>query len=148
MNAEVSPIAQGDERLWHGGIPGLRVGDIIKPGHGRRVHEGCPWCMAREEGKAHLGIDGPSRHPDRVYATTHRLYAKHYASLWGRGDLYRVEPVGDLEPSTEDSIEAYTAPAFRVIAVYERAVLLSMTERRRLFREWAAADDAKVASHD
>ena len=41
-----------------------------------------------------------------MYATTDRLYAKHYASLWGRGDLYRVEPVGELLESTEDLIPA------------------------------------------
>ena len=43
--------------------------------------------------------------------------------------------------STEDSLETYTAPAARIVAVYERAVLLTMTERRRLDREWAAADE-------
>lgn len=129
-------------RLFHGGIPGLRVGDLIEPGHGRRHHDGCPWCEARAKGEAHLGMDGPSQRQDRVYATSSRLYAKHYASLWGRGDLYRVEPVGEAERSTEDSIETWCAPALRVVAVLDRAVLLTMSERRRLDREWAAADRA------
>ena len=130
-------------RLWHGGIPGLRPGDLIEPGHARRVHDGCPWCEARAEGLAGPGgIDGPSREPGGVYLTTSREYARHYASLWGRGDLYRVEPVGDLTRSTEDTIESYTAPAARVIAVYARAVLLTWTQRRAIVREWAAADHA------
>ena len=126
--------------LYHGGIPGKRIGDLIEPGHTRRTHDGCPWCAARETGDAFLGIDGPSGHEDRVYATTNRLYAKHYASLWGRGDLYRVEPVGELAASTEDSIETFTATALRVASIYERAVLLTMSERRRLAREWGSAD--------
>lgn len=126
--------------LYHGGVPGLRPGDIIRPGHERRTHDGCPWCQARIVGDAYMGMDGPSLVPDQVYATTDRLYAKHYASLWGRGDLYRVAPVGDLTRSTEDSVESYTAPALRVVAVLDRAVLLTMTERRRLFRRWSAAD--------
>lgn len=130
--------------LFHGGVPGLRAGDLIEPGHERRTHDGCPWCEARARGEAGPGgIDGPSHRPDRVYATTSRLYARHHASLWGRGDLYRIEPLGDLEPSTEDSIESFTAPALRVAAVLDRAVLLTDTERRRLFREWTAADKAR-----
>lgn len=128
--------------LFHGGIPDLRAGNVIEPGHGRKAHAGCPWCAARAAGRAHLGMDGPSLHGDRVYATTNRLYAKHYASLWGRGDLYRVEPVGQLELSIEDHIESFTAPAFRVAAVLDRVVLLTDSERRRLLREWTAADAA------
>lgn len=129
-------------RLYHGGVPGLRVGDLLEPGHERPRRDGCPWCEARSKGEAHLGIDGPSRHPDRVYATTSRLYAKHSASLYGRGDLYRVEPVGEATRSTEDSIESWTAPKFRVIAVLDQMVLLTDRERRRLWREWRIADRA------
>lgn len=126
---------------WHGGVPDLRPGDLIEPGHERAVHDGCPWCEARANGEAGPGdIDGPSLRSGRVYLTTSRLYAKHYASLWGRGDLYRVEPIGDVEPSSEDTIETVTASAARVLSAYERAVLLTMSERRRLLREWSAAD--------
>lgn len=128
--------------LFHGGMPDLRPDDLIEPGHARRHHDGCPWCEARAAGGAHLGIDGPSARADRVYATTNRLYAKHYASLWGRGDLYRVEPVGELERSAEDSIESYHAAQLRVAAVLDRVVLLTWSERRRLAREWEAADRA------
>jgi len=125
---------------YHGGIPGLRIGDLIQPGHERKHRDGCPYCEARAKGEAHLGIDGLAKRPDRVYLTTNRLYAKHYASLYGRGDLYRVEPVGAVEPSTEDTMPTVCAEAARVVSVYERAVLLTMTERRRLNREWAEAD--------
>lgn len=127
-------------RLFHGGVPDLRAGDLIVPGRERRHHDGCPWCEARQNGGAHLGMDGPSQHQDRVYLTSNRLYAKHYASLWGRGDLYRVEPVGDLERSTEDTVETFMASSARVVAVLDRAVLLTMSERRRLYREWGEAD--------
>lgn len=90
-------------------------------------------------------IDGPSQQHG-VYVTTHRLYAKHYASLFGRGDLYRVEPIGDLRPSTEDSMPTFVCDRARVVQVYERAVLLTMTERRRLFREWGEADANHIAN--
>lgn len=91
-------------------------------------------------------MDGPSQRPDRVYATTHRLYAKHFASLWGRGDLYRVITDGQVEPSTEDSFESYCAERLFVAAVLDRSVLLTMSERRRLFREWGEADKRRAVS--
>ena len=88
-------------------------------------------------------MDGPSL-MSGVYFTSSRLYAKHYASLWGRGDLYRVEPVGDAVPSSEDSFETWVAPAARIIAVLDRAVLLTNTERRKLSKLWEAADLEKM----
>ena len=45
-----------------------------------------------------------------------------------------------MERSTEDSIETWTAPSARVVAVVERAVLLTWSQRRRLLRLWAEAD--------
>lgn len=72
--------------------------------------------------------------------TTSRLYAKHYASLYGRGDLYQVLPVGAIAPSLEDTIETFMASSAVVTAVYDRAVLLTASERRRLIREWGEAD--------
>lgn len=138
-------------RLFHGGVPGLRVGDVIEPGHERRTHDGCVYCEARAKGQTavspegHL-IDGPSQRQDRAYATTHRLYAKHYASLWGHGDLYRVTTDGAVESSTEDSFETVCAERLVVAGVLDRAVLLTWSERRRLWREWGEADAKLEAS--
>lgn len=126
--------------LFHGGVPGLRIGERIEPGHERLAHPGCKWCEARAQGGAYLGMDGPSWHADKTYSTTSRLYAKHYASLWGYGDLYRVSLIGEGEPSLEDSMPSMISPALRVEAVLDRAVRLTPSERRKLTREWDAAD--------
>lgn len=134
-------------RYWHGGAPGLRPGDLIQPGHERRQHDGCRFCEARANGQAVVApdgslIDAPTERPDRVYITGDRDYARFYASLYGRGDLYRVEPVGVCEPSTEDHFDTWCAEAARVVAVVDRAVLLTPGQRRSLDRKWAAADRA------
>ena len=92
-------------------------------------------------------LDPATEHPDMIYLTPVRDYARYYASLWGRGDLYRVEPVGELVRSTEDTIETWMAPAARVVSVPERAVLLTWTQRRRLWRIWGEADAAHEAAH-
>lgn len=126
---------------YHGGIDGLKPGDILRPGMERKHHDGCAYCEARANGEAHLGID-PLSERHEVYFTPNRLYAKFYASLFGRGDLYRVEPIGPVTKSTEDTMETWTAPEARIVSVYERAVLLTWQERRKLNREWAAADKA------
>jgi hypothetical protein len=125
--------------FYHGGFPGLKPGELLVPGNQRQHHDGCPWCEARENGQAHLGMDGPSERPE-VYFTPIRLYAKFHASLYGLGDLYRVEPVGEPRLSLEDTIETWTAPQARVVSVYDRAVLLTNTERRALDRLWRNAD--------
>ena len=125
-------------RLWHGGVPGLRAGDLLTGGHHRATLPGCAVCAARAAGTS--PIDAPSRHGDQVYVTTDREYARHYASLYGYGDLYRVEPVGDLTPSVEDSIPTWVTPSARVLAVYDRAVRLTWSQRRALSRTWRAAD--------
>lgn len=132
-------------RLWHGGVPDLRPGDLIVPGRERRHHDGCPFCEARRAQAAGGDvpvIDGLAERRHQVYLTPSREYARHYASLWGRGDLYRVEPVGDVVRSTEDTIETWTAPAARVLSAPERAVLMTPGQRRALDRIWATADAA------
>lgn len=132
-------------RLFHGGVPGLRPGDLIEPGHTRKAHDGCAWCAARAVLPPTL--DGNAGHADQVYLTPHRMYARYYASLYGRGDLYQVEPIGDLVRSTEDTVETWRAPAARVLVAVDRAVLLTMSERRRLDRQWADADRTAAAAH-
>ena len=108
------------ERLWHGGVPGLRPGDLITPGHHRLGITGCPICAGRDAGNTNQ-IDPPSRRPDKIYLTTSREYARFYAAL-SRGDLYRVSPVGPVQRSAEDTIATYMASSARVVAVYARAV--------------------------
>lgn len=65
-------------------------------------------------------------------------------SKYPLGDLYVVEPVGDVEPSTEDHFPTWTTPAARVVSIYDRAVRLTPHRRRTLMNRWAAADAAAL----
>lgn len=124
--------------LYHGGAPGLRVGDILDPHHDRPIHDGCETCRANAEaakaGHGYDGTDGPTHIKTHVYATPAKWYAKLHASLYGYGDLYRVEPIGILQVSTEDDVETIMAPTMRIVAVADRAVRLSNRERRQIMR--------------
>ena len=151
---------------YHGGIGGLSVDDVLVPSP-PVVTDGCPICVARSNGHSltigayrawaqRLGprgqaivrglegqpdnapIDPPSA-KDAVYLTTSREYATWYAARTG-GDLYEVEPLGELEPSTADHFPTWTTDSARVCAVLRRRVQLSRHERRDLNRMWQKAD--------
>lgn len=119
---------------YHGGMPGLRVGQTLVPSPPNFLDD-CPICQAKKAG-INIGIDPPTAHPDRIYITTDRDYGRFYASKFPRGALYVVEPVGELEPSTEDYFPTWKVAEAKVRAVYDRYVQLTMTQRRSLQRRW------------
>lgn len=153
-------------KLYHGGKAGLNVGDelVPSPPHG---DDGCPICVGRREGRTvtvreyrawlvqfgararpvlemlegapdNAPVDPPSQR-EAVYITTSHDYARWYAAR-SHGDLYEVEPVGELDPSTEDPFPSWTVPKARVTAVIERGVRLVRRDRRSLMRAWGKAD--------
>jgi len=107
---------------YHGGPPDLRVGDLIEPqpmDRGRHLVDGCPVCEARKNGKP---SDYDQNHRfDRVYVTTDKFVAKCFAAGYPRGSLYRVEPIGDLEPDPEHE-QSFAVPAARIVKVAERGI--------------------------
>ena len=130
--------------LYHGGKPGLRPGDLIIPAEPHFI-DNCPICEAKKTGIS-TAIDPLRAREDRVYVTSDREYARFYASKYPRGSLYSVEPVGELELSTEDHFPTWTVPTARVRSVYDRCVQLTAGQRRRLLRRWYVADMAAEAS--
>lgn len=130
--------------LFHGGVAGLQPGDIIRPNQGHRKHiDGCPVCAALAKGEATpFDLSTPE---GWVYATKDRPYARHYASK-ARGDLYRVQLLGEVEPSDEDGpFPTWRARRARVVAVAERNVTMSWGERERLFIRWGGTPDEFAA---
>lgn len=122
--------------LFHGGSAGRQPGDLILPRHAEhRYVPGCPDCEAHARGESGPLSGDPPTPPEWVYATSDRQYARYYASRAGLGWLYRVELLGEVEPSEEDAAlaPAWRARSAQVVSVLERAVRLTMRERRRLF---------------
>jgi hypothetical protein len=125
-------------KLYHGGVAGMRRGDLILPGMAEhRYVPGCPHCEAQRSGET--TVDPPTP-PDWVYATHDWLYARYYASRAVRGTLYSVELIGDVESSTEDLIPTLRARSARVLRVLERRIVLTMHERRSLFLRLGGTD--------
>ncbi|MEV0584056.1 hypothetical protein [Nonomuraea sp. NPDC050310] len=128
-----------ESRYWHGGAPGLQVGDLILPGRPNFV-DGCAVCDAHRAGQSHA-FDPLTQHTDRVYITTDREYARFYASKYPKGDLYTVVPVGELTLSSEDHFPSWHVAQARVVSVYDRYVTLTAKQRRTLLNRWKRADD-------
>jgi hypothetical protein len=123
----------------------MNPGDVILHHDGRKKHPGCAICEARERGESTID---PKSAKLAVYVTSDKEYARHYASLWGYGDLYVVRPVGQTEPSDEDPFPSWTCEGARVVSVFQRAVRLTDSQRRSLYRRWKAADEAKGLPED
>jgi hypothetical protein len=120
-------------RYWHGGKPGLRPGDTIEPqplGSGEHLVDGCPTCEARKRGQQ---LPEDNLDPSKVYVTTDREYARIYAAGYPHGALYRVEPMGELEPSP-DPVASWGCASARVLAVYDAYVRLTPAQLRRAVR--------------
>lgn len=119
------------ERYWHGGVPGLKPGDLIEPTTGTaHLVDGCPVCEARRAGSP---LADDNNNPTMVYVTTERWYAKVYAAGYPRGWLYTVEPVGPLAPS-DDPVPSWGVPAARVLSVADRCVTLTPAQARAALR--------------
>ena len=126
--------------LFHGGVPGLWVGDVILPNMAEhRYVPGCKYCEAQRT-NSEVAFDPPTP-PDWVYATSDRPYARCYASRAVRGTLYRIRLEGDVERSTEDPFPTWRGRRAIVVASLERAVTLTMKERRRLFVRWGGTPE-------
>lgn len=119
--------------LYHGGVPDLKPGDAIEPGHSRDNYDDCPICRARRE-KGASAIEGTG-HPEQVYCTRYRDYAALYASMYGKGDVYQVRPVGELEASIGEDFEGcYRCDRLVVVRAVERHVTLTPKRRRKVIR--------------
>lgn len=159
----MSLAGRPQRKLWHGGVAGLTPGSILLPSP-PHVTDGCPICVARAAGRSvtvgefrdwlralstpaavalaaglrnepSAEIIDPPTQQAAVYVTTDRDYATWYAAR-SKGDLYEVEPIGELAPSAEDLFPTFTCDSARVVAVARRGVRLSQRERRRIAARW------------
>ncbi len=126
--------------LFHGGVPGLKVGSVIIPGMAEhRYVEGCAHCEAQRRGSS---VGDPATPEGWVYACADLPYARYYASRAVYGSLYRVRLEGDVEPSVEDPsiFHAYRARSAVVVQVLENRILLTMKERFKLWKRWGGTE--------
>mgnify|MGYP000969841036 CR=1 FL=1 len=111
-----------NQTYYHGGAPGLR--EIL------------PSAVTGQPSTADYGAEGVCRR-DRVYVVNSLAAAQMFASLHpsGKGVVYAVEPIGDLEPDPDfDSggyeIQSYQCPKAKVL----RKIRLTHKQRQLFIR--------------
>jgi len=130
-----TPVTMRPLKLFHGGIAGLLPGQTLRP----PSITGADSCS---------DFDAEHCRTDSVYVTTDPREAAVYAALvgWGgRGDVYEVEPEGELESDPPGTIStgSYAVPAASVVAIVRRGVSLdaAIAAMRAFLRECAADAD-------
>lgn len=116
-------------RYWHGGVPGLTVGDRLLP----PIAHGGSLGPTNDAIRGQFGPDEYPSDPGLVYVTGNRLLAASYASQYPAGDVYEVRP--DVPLSADPDNEAglsFTCSAATVVGVCERAVRWSQTRMIRV----------------
>lgn len=103
-------------RYWHGGHPDLKPGDFVIPAS----ESGTTRSLAEYSGPD-LRASGHVR-LDRVHLTTQREAARAFAAAYPNGALYRVEPVGVIEPDPDAPDVSIRCERAQVVAVYDPCV--------------------------
>jgi 8-oxo-dGTP diphosphatase len=117
--------------FYHGGRPGLHVGDFLQPPTQSGVHAAIDYLNLDDLAPNQLHAVNLARR-DRVYLTTNKNDATLWASLHRLGtptrggDVYRAEPEGDTEPDPD-----YIGPATVVHCARARIVEVVDTHVRR-----------------
>lgn len=120
----------GQVQYWHGGVRGLRAGDMLRSPFERR-HELTGTERRNELHSAAAGYND-DRNPHRVYFTTDRQLARGWArtKVAGGGSLYRVRPVpaAAMEPDPDYGASAFCAPRAKILAVAEKTIMMTEDE--------------------
>lgn len=92
---------------YHGGRPGRKLGENLLPPSITRVQ-----CLS-DYGAAGVHLR------NRVYVTTDQSAALIYAAGWPDGVIYEVEPIGELEPDPDCTLDglSYQCQRARVLRV-------------------------------
>lgn len=109
---------------FHGGVPGLRVGQYLLPP-----------TITKSKSLSDYGAAEVHR-TDRVYVTTRKSAALIYAASVKNGVIYECEPAGEIEPDPDCSLPGLSwqcekAKVLRIIKLQKadidlaRMVLLS-----------------------
>jgi len=115
---------------FHGGVPGLKPGDFILPPDQTGTEHRLSAIAAEHDGPAY------STRTDVVYVATNRNVARAFAAFYPDGALYRVQPVGPLEPDPDSGIPdlSWQCTAAEILAVVDPVVLFRTRTPERWIR--------------
>lgn len=116
--------------FFHGGVPGLKVGDYVLP------PDKTGTTRTLSQYAAELGGPADTLRTDLVYLTTERQVAKAYAAFYPDGALYQVLPESpvDRDPDCYTPGLSWHCPAAVVVVVVDPVVLFRTRTPERWLR--------------
>lgn len=100
--------------MWHGGAKGRKVGDLLLPPDQTGVTPLATWGED-------AGLDVTHVRTDRVFLTVSSDTAIMYAAMHpGPAVVYRVQPLGEIEPDPDCHIPglSWQAERARVVSIH------------------------------
>lgn len=134
-----------DNRLYHGGFPGLKPGDSLLPPAKTGIGGTLKYLERAGIDPHEHGMEIDRNRDDRVYLTTDRELAKAYANSWtlmpfkgngSHGALYVARPVGLLENDPDLPGISFQCAAAEIISVYDPAVSMPYGKWQRLMLKY------------
>lgn len=140
--------------LFHGGAPGLKIGDRVLPPTDTGVKS--QTLAASLE----LGLDRIAQQPDKVYATTDVMLAKVYAGMWanpdsdksvaGGGVVYRIVVEDGTLEADKDLLSSpgvsYQANSAVVTDIHYKTVAFNKEEFAATMERVLSAHEKSVAA--
>lgn len=142
----------GVRKYWHGGAPGLQVGDVLMS---RIMQAQQP---LQRVALAPRPFDEVTLH-DRVYFSDNEDFARAYAyqhelatpsgTIVSRGTLYEVEPVGSIEEDEDFAgcAVSWCSPSAVITAVLDIDVRMRERDAVRAIGEYCTWDDGRPMYH-
>lgn len=113
------------KRYFHGGIPGLKIGDELLPANAIGDK---PSLTTLVPGKART---------DRVYLTTDRFCAEAYAAMYpGGGAIYLAEPIGPTAGDPDAPTLSIMSESARVVGIWDSKVRFNPEKALAILGRW------------
>lgn len=135
-----------NDRLYHGGVAGLRAGELLLPPAETGWKPPRLDAAVRFNGQSPREYLGPDlNRGDRVYLTTDRELARGYAGYRALADgmfgaLYIAEPEGETETDPDLPEVSVQCARARITRVYDPVVRLSRAQTARRLSRHVTSD--------
>lgn len=144
-------------QYFHGGVPGLSTGDLLRPRNALREWAG---REIRYQNDLNGRLSAQRTTGDYVYLTQDIDVARHFAHVYvdhngvsKPGDVYEVQPLEDIVVDPDYDVDDFRAlfggtRIAKVVKVRERRVVLSGPERERSLGRYLRWQEGPVYDSD
>lgn len=115
----------GNYKYFHGGVKNLKRGDYVSAPLITFNARHAPYISDADKAEGHCKND-------KVYVTTDLNAARAYASSYPFGDVYEVEPLGNISADPDAPDVSLMCDAAKVISIVQRKVKFKAKRLERM----------------